>query len=94
MKRKRLLIVELAHWNLATSYNYLFGSQLKERFQVVYKDMLGHVWDEYAIKLHKMWSIRWSLLMIVVLTAHNWQNWKRVFLTCPCDEIYRDEAVV
>ena len=28
-----------------------------------------------------------------ILTAHNWQNWKRVFLTCPCHEIYKDEAV-
>ena len=28
-----------------------------------------------------------------MLTAHNWQNWKRVFLTCPCHEIYKDEAV-
>ena len=27
------------------------------------------------------------------LTAHNWQKWKRVFLTCPCHEIYRYEAV-
>ena len=27
------------------------------------------------------------------LTVHNWQKWKRVFLTCPCNEIYRDEAV-
>ena len=27
------------------------------------------------------------------LTAHNWQQWKRVFLTCPCHKIYRDEAV-
>ena len=26
----------------------------------------------------------------VQLTAHNWQKWKRVFLTCPC---HRDEAV-
>ena len=25
--------------------------------------------------------------------AHNWQKWKRVLLTCPCHEIYRDEAV-
>ena len=41
-------------------------------------------------------------LMIVVLltlwwcqclTAHNWQKWKRVFLTCPCHKIYRGEAV-
>ena len=27
------------------------------------------------------------------LTAHNWQKWKKVFLTCPCNEIYRVEAV-
>ena len=27
------------------------------------------------------------------LTAHNWQKWKRVFLTCPCHEVYRVEAV-
>ena len=27
------------------------------------------------------------------LTAHNLQKWKRVFLTSPCHEIYRDEAV-
>ena len=27
------------------------------------------------------------------LTTHNWQNWKRVFLICPCHEIYKDEAV-
>ena len=29
----------------------------------------------------------------VTLTGGNWQKWKRVFLTCPCHEIYRDEAV-
>ena len=27
------------------------------------------------------------------LTGGNWQKWKRVFLTCPCHEIYREEAV-
>ena len=27
------------------------------------------------------------------LTGGNWQKWKRVFLTSPCHEIYRDEAV-
>ena len=27
------------------------------------------------------------------LTAHNWQKWQRVFLTCPCHKVYRDEAV-
>ena len=29
----------------------------------------------------------------ITLTGGNWQKWKRVFLTCPCHEIYRDEAV-
>ena len=28
-----------------------------------------------------------------LLTGGNWQKWKRVFLTCPCHKIYRDEAV-
>ena len=27
------------------------------------------------------------------LMAHNWQKWKRVFMTCPCHKIYSDEAV-
>ena len=30
---------------------------------------------------------------IRLLTGGNWQKWKRVFLTCPCHEMYRDEAV-
>ena len=34
------------------------------------------------------WSVR-----KIQLTAHNWQKWKRVFLTCPCHKIYRDETV-
>ena len=33
------------------------------------------------------------LLNNPTLTGGNWQKWKRVFLTCPCHEIYRDEAV-
>ena len=27
------------------------------------------------------------------LTAHNWQKWKSIFLTCPCHEIYMEEAI-
>ena len=34
-----------------------------------------------------------TLEIQTVLTGGNWQKWKRVFLTCPCHEIYRDEAV-
>ena len=32
-------------------------------------------------------------IMKVALTAHNWQKWKRVFLTCPCHKIYSEGAV-
>ena len=32
-------------------------------------------------------------ILCLSLTGGNWQKWKRVFLTCPCHEIYRDEAV-
>ena len=38
-------------------------------------------------------SIRIPHPQVKDLMAHNWQNWKRVFLTCPCHEIHRDEAV-
>ena len=34
-----------------------------------------------------------AILLCNPLTAYNWQKWKRVFLTCPCHEIYGDEAV-
>ena len=38
---------------------------------------------------------QWLVISSVTLTDGNWQKWKRVglFLTCPCHEIYRDEAV-
>ena len=44
-----------------------------------------------ALNLVKMLGVPKCKLMD--LKAHNWQKWKRVFLTCPCHEIYRDEAV-
>ena len=34
-----------------------------------------------------------SVRTIFILTGGNWQKWKRVFLTCPCHKIFRDEAV-
>ena len=48
-----------------------------------------------------VYYISWYILLYRIydvklfdwLTAHNWQYWKRVFLTCPCHKIYRDEAV-
>ena len=38
-------------------------------------------------------SVHLVLIYTLALTGGNWQKWKRVFLTCPCHEIYRDEAV-
>ena len=32
-------------------------------------------------------------IRLIRLTAHNWQKWKRVFLSCPCNKMYRVEAV-
>ena len=44
---------------------------------------------------HKLWLLGSfpGTETFVELTAHNWQKWKRVFLTCPCHEIYGHEAV-
>ena len=54
----------------------------------------------YLIILKIQWQPTLSYLLLAVsqpfclcLTAHNWQKWKRVFLTFPCHEIYRDKAV-
>ena len=38
------------------------------------------------------WGVFW-IITKMCLMGGNWQKWKRVFLTCPCHEIYRDEAV-
>ena len=37
--------------------------------------------------------LRRDIYLFYILTGGNWQKWKRVFLTCPCHEIYRDETV-
>ena len=37
--------------------------------------------------------IKMNNYFIKPLTTYNWQKWKRVFPTCPCHEIYKDDAV-
>ena len=44
-----------------------------------------------SVEQNKQFS--WDFLLNVALMAHKWQKCKRVFLTCPCHKIYRDEAV-
>ena len=50
----------------------------------------------YQLNLWFTWLIVIAISLVIVtifLTGGNWQKWKRVFLTCPCHKIYRDEAV-
>ena len=51
------------------------------------------IWPRYVINKNEM---KWNEKYYVhgELTGGNWQKWKRVFLTCLCHKIYRDEAVV
>ena len=65
--------------------------------KMVFQSCLSYI---YWCHIHSQSGIKFSYRMEVViledssgLTAHNWQKRKRVFLTCPCHKIYRDEAV-
>ena len=44
----------------------------------------GHVWD----KINKQ-----KVSSGLILNAHNWQEWRSIFLTYPCHEINGEEAV-
>ena len=48
------------------------------------------------ISMHKRFHFIFiaKQMFLWYLTAHNWQKWKSVFLTCPCLKIDRGEAVV
>ena len=53
---------------------------------------VGIIWQ--SLPWHILSSFKFKVIQLSSwLTAHNWQKWKRVFLTCLCHEIYRDEAV-
>ena len=49
--------------------------------------------SKFELTLLLKLTSKFKPLQIVKLTGGNWQKWKRVFLTCPCHKIYRDEAV-
>ena len=66
---------------MLVSWSKLF-EKLKNCIQNV---IVGQVVHELLTKI--IFCMFWPL------TGGNWQKWKRVFLTCPCHEIYRDEAV-
>ena len=55
-------------------------------------------WQKTIVSLfmpivEKLYDRPHTLTLILTLTAHNWQKWKRVFLPCPWHKIYRVEAV-
>ena len=56
---------------------------------VCIKVFVTDAWDEYMLG----WVYVGYFRGCKYLTAHNWQNWKRVFLSCYCHEIYRVKAV-
>ena len=57
-------------------------------------DMIINVWQKtHVILFFMIAGIFPRHEQMLKLTGGNWQKWKRVFLTCPCHEIYRDEAV-
>ena len=46
-----------------------------------------------SYKMEPVFAVSSQVFQEKGLTAHNWQKWKRVFLTSHCHEIYRDETV-
>ena len=55
----------------------------------------GNAFNNFEIysKFVYFMVLKISLHKKYVLTVHNWQNWKRVFLSCYWHEIYTVEAV-
>ena len=60
----------------------------KFNYSVPYEKVKVEFEEFVLIEKIDMFSI---CILLRTLTAHNWQKWKRVFLTCPCHEIYREE---
>ena len=78
-------------WNIIRSFPQLYISW--PLYRVI--DLQNGFWTGCTahIPIH-INILTWNIASLYfTLTAHNWQNWKRVFLTCPCHEIYKDEAV-
>ena len=48
---------------------------------------------EFKVSIDDCISMGTNIIYVQHLTDHNWQKWKRVFLTCSCHKIYSDEAV-
>ena len=71
--------VFLTHW-IWSSPTFITEKQTNEQTNAI---AWAYFWCPCTGLCFKTWH----------LTAHNWQKWKRVFLTCPCHKIYRVESV-
>ena len=68
----------------------IYMASKARRFNQVFHTLRRFVYANTYVGIHVSFH---TILKTVDLTGGNWQQWKRVFLTCPCHEIYRDEAV-
>ena len=57
---------------------------------LIFQLYMMHALITFAPQSESLW---FGALCTTKLMAHNWQKWKRVFLTYPWYKIYRDEAV-
>ena len=71
------VFLEKTNQILVNVLDYMYATAQKYRH--IFKLLLS-----YLIKI---------LQYFTSLMGGNWQKWKRVFLTCPCRKIHRDEAV-
>ena len=61
--------------------------------RVIQPTVRWHTFKTFYVCFHQFLFIIKTFRDSWLLTGGNWQKWKRVFLTCPCHKIYRDEAV-
>ena len=52
-----------------------------------------HLYVGTCVVSLELTTVRITFQSCLDLTGGNWQKWKRVFLTCPFQKIFRDEAV-
>ena len=89
---------------LVSFYNVLCSECIITQLRLAIVQAVPYCGEIWTVCLLPKWSIDfWTFsicrcivfaaILLRPLTGGNWQKWKRVFLTCPCHEIYRDEAV-
>ena len=94
------------HRSLQVAYTDWISSFFRQVTPYCHKDFFIHAkatpasfdsYHNFSLALSNIFTV-WpryffSICSLSILTGGNWQKWKRVFLTCPCHETYRDESV-